>query len=169
MKNHAGAWMRAGVCVFVGLNMCMNVMAEVKETSCPMLAPPIDRKERLSQPGVLSVSLSKDRLRAAMLLKDGYVIQIYHYGCEHVGFDATRWIDELPKTPALKLQTIRQLITTAFPVVDLKAIELNERNFRITVDGNRILYAHTNEDLYAEFEHRSNGRYLLSVSYTLTY
>jgi hypothetical protein len=139
------------------------------DDNCPMRAPRIERKERLSQAGVLSVSLSKDRLRAAMLLNDGYAIQIYHYGCEHVGFDATRWMDELPKTQAMQLQVIRQLIKTALPAIELQAVALKESDFRVTVDGNRILYSHTKDDLYAEFNHRSNGRYLLSVTYALPY
>lgn len=157
------------------LGMASSCQAEQLEKSnrdddnCPMRAPPIEREERLSQPGVVSVNLSKDRLRAAVLLKDGYAIQIYHTGCQHVGFDATRWIDELPKTPALQLQAIRQLIKTALPALDLKGVALRARDFKMTVDGSRILYSHTQDNLYAEFIHQTNGRYLLSVSYALPY
>ena len=143
--------------------------ANPDDDNCPMRAPPIERKERLSQSGVLSVSLSKDRLRAAVLLKDGHAIQIYHSGCQHVGFDATRWVDEVPKTSALQLQAIRQLIKTALPALDLKGVALRARDFKMTLDGTRVLYSHTQENLYAEFTHQTNGRYLLSVSYALPY
>ena len=154
------------------LSVAMQVMAAEKEPSdgsCPMRVPPIERKERLSQPGVLSVILSKDRLRAAVLLKDGYAIQIYHSGCEHVGFDATRWIDELPKTPALQLQAIRQLIKTGLPAIDLKGVALKDSDFRMTLEGSTVRFEHVEENLNAEFTHQANGRYLLSVSYALPY
>lgn len=150
----------------------MNALAtdkDVGEQSCPMQVPPIERKERLSQPGVLSVTLSKDRLRAAVLLKDGYAIQIYHSGCEHVGFDATRWIDELPKSRALQLQAIRQLIKTGLPAIDLKGVSLKDSDFRTTLDGSTVRFEHVEENLNAVFTHQDNGRYLLSVFYALPY
>lgn len=139
------------------------------DDNCPMRAPPIERKQLQQQPGVAAVSLSKDRLRAAVLLNDGHAIQIYHTGCQHVGFDATRWIDELPKTPALQLQAIRQLITTALQDPHLKTVSMHQDNFQIQLDGTRVIYSHTQEALSAEFAHQSNGRYLLSVTYNLPY
>jgi hypothetical protein len=136
---------------------------------CPMQAPTIERKQLLSKPGVLAVSLSADERRAAVLLKDGQAIQIYHIGCQHVGFQAERWLDALPQTRAQQLQAIRQLIKTALQDPNLKDISMTRNDFNVRLDGLRILYSHTQEDLYAEFTHQNNGRYLLSVTYALAY
>lgn len=172
MSNFAIPSIRNGWLIGALLCFGMHAVAAEKEPSdadCPMRAPPIERKQLLAQPGVMSVTLSKDRLRAAVLLKDGYAIQIYHTGCEHVGFDATRWVDELPKTPAMKLKAIRQLIKTALQDPHLKEISMTSNDFNVQLDGSRILYSHTQENLYAEFTHQTNGRYLLNVTYALPY
>jgi hypothetical protein len=140
-----------------------------QDDDCPMQAPTIERKQLLSKPGVLAVSLSADARRAAVLLKDGQAIQIYHIGCQHVGFQAVRWMDALPQTQTLQREAIRQLIKTALQDPGLKNMPMTHKDFNVESDGSRVLFSHIEEDLNAEFVSQSNGRYLLSVTYALPY
>jgi hypothetical protein len=155
-----------------GSSVGTNAWAGSKDVSpedCPMHAPPIDEKLLRSRVGVVATSLSKDQTRAAVLLKDGQSVQIYHIGCEHVGFQAVRWIDELPKTPALQLEAIRQLIHIGLQDPGLKNMPLKQANFTVEKTASLVYFKHKKEELDASFTWQDNGRYLLSVSYALPY
>lgn len=172
MSPSISPWFQGALLMLSVLSVSTNTWAsseDLRPENCPMHAPPIDEKLLRSRAGVLAASLSKDRLRAAVLLRDGQAIQIYHIGCEHVGYQAVRWMDELPKTPAQQLQAIGQLIQVGLQDPGLKSIAIKQTNFSIQKTDTRIYFKHKQHDLEAIFTWQNNGRYLLSVIYALPY